>query len=116
MGRPRASSRDRRLRELVIGPEPVGKDVAPSYGVKSRWPLFSMLAVASFAITFAAVSLRRSAETAPPKGPPGMAWVPGGLFTMGSDSAPAGRDERPAHQARVDGFWMDETDVTNAQF
>jgi len=25
-------------------------------------------------------------------------------------------EEKPAHRARVDGFWMDETDVTNAQF
>jgi formylglycine-generating enzyme required for sulfatase activity len=45
--------------------------------------------------------------------PPDMKWIPGGEFTMGSD-APA--HEHPAHRVRVDGFWMDETDVTNAQF
>ncbi len=46
----------------------------------------------------------------------GMAWVPGGEFEMGWDG-PEGRfDERPAHPVRVDGFWIDVTEVTNAQF
>jgi formylglycine-generating enzyme required for sulfatase activity len=45
-----------------------------------------------------------------------MVWVSGGEFTMGTDFAPGGPDERPAHRVRVAGFWMDETDVTNAQF
>ena len=48
--------------------------------------------------------------------PPGMCWIPGGEFTMGSDAPDVPRVERPAHRVRVDGFWMDETDVTNAQF
>src|SRR5438445_5944950 len=48
--------------------------------------------------------------------PPGMAWVPGGEFTMGTDDPQAGPAERPAHRVRVDGFWMDVTEVTNAQF
>jgi formylglycine-generating enzyme required for sulfatase activity len=48
--------------------------------------------------------------------PPGMAWVPGGELTMGSDAPDASRAEGPAHRARVAGPWTDETDVTNAQF
>jgi formylglycine-generating enzyme required for sulfatase activity len=48
--------------------------------------------------------------------PPGMVWIPGGEFTMGTDAEPGWPDERPAHRVRVRGFWMDETDVTNAQF
>jgi formylglycine-generating enzyme required for sulfatase activity len=52
----------------------------------------------------------------PSQGPPGMRWIPGGEFTMGSDAPDASRVEGPAHRVRVDGFWMDETDVTNAQF
>ena len=53
----------------------------------------------------------------PPKAnPPGMAWLPGGEFTMGSDDPETAPAERPAHRVRVDGFWMDETEVTNAQF
>jgi formylglycine-generating enzyme required for sulfatase activity len=43
-----------------------------------------------------------------------MVWIPGGEFMMGSDdNEPV---EAPAHRVRVDGFWMDETEVTNAQF
>src|SRR3954470_24129141 len=46
--------------------------------------------------------------------PPGMAWVPGGEFLMGSDDPEAAPAERPAHRVRVDGFWIDATEVTNA--
>jgi formylglycine-generating enzyme required for sulfatase activity len=43
-----------------------------------------------------------------------MVWVEGGKFTMGSiDGA---NDERPIHDVRIRGFWMDRTEVTNEQF
>ena len=45
-----------------------------------------------------------------------MVWIPGGEFTMGDNSAHAHMVEKPAHRVRVDGFWMDQTEVTNAQF
>jgi sulfatase modifying factor 1 len=45
---------------------------------------------------------------------PGMVWVPGGSFTMGSDQAFP--EEGPARGAATAGFWMDQTEVTNAQF
>ncbi len=45
-----------------------------------------------------------------------MVWIPGGEFTMGTDEAEAYPAERPAHRVRVDGFWMDATEVTNRQF
>jgi formylglycine-generating enzyme required for sulfatase activity len=54
-------------------------------------------------------------KQAPGDAPPGMVWIPGGTFEMGSDSGPH-KDERPVHEVTVDGFWMDETEVTNAQF
>jgi len=43
-----------------------------------------------------------------------MVWIPGGAFQMGSASGPG--DCLPVHKVSVDGFWMDETEVTNAQF
>jgi sulfatase modifying factor 1 len=49
-------------------------------------------------------------------GPRGMAWVPGGGFQMGSSHALSQPNERPAHGVRIDGFWMDRNDVTNAEF
>jgi formylglycine-generating enzyme len=43
-----------------------------------------------------------------------MVWVPGGTFMMGSnDHYP---EEAPAHEVTVNGFWMDQYTVTNAQF
>jgi formylglycine-generating enzyme len=35
---------------------------------------------------------------------------------MGSDLPDARQAEQPAHRVRVGGFWMDQTEVTNAQF
>jgi sulfatase modifying factor 1 len=46
--------------------------------------------------------------------PEGMALIPGGTFRMGSDRHYP--EEAPAHRVTVDGFWMDKTPVTNAQF
>lgn len=48
--------------------------------------------------------------------PPGMVWIEGGEFTMGSVDPLARKDESPIHRVRVDGFWMDQTEVTNEQF
>jgi formylglycine-generating enzyme required for sulfatase activity len=50
------------------------------------------------------------------KAPPGMAWIPGGAFLMGTNDMESFPNERPAHLVEVHGFWMDEYDVTNADF
>ena len=47
--------------------------------------------------------------------PPGMKWIPGGKFQMGNKTSPKA-DEQPVHTVALDGFWIDETEVTNAQF
>ena len=56
--------------------------------------------------------------------PEGMVWIPGGEFSMGGVN-PVGitegghehmEDARPVHRVYVDGFYMDETEVTNAEF
>jgi len=46
----------------------------------------------------------------------GMVWIEGGEFTMGASDNKGRKDEYPAHVVRVDGFWMDKTEVTNEQF
>ena len=66
------------------------------------------------------------ANTAPPPrpAPAGMVWIPGGEFSMGAADSPsdgevgmqATKDSRPVHRVYVDGFYMDKTDVTNAEF
>ena len=45
---------------------------------------------------------------------PGMRWIPGGAFRMGSDQHYP--EEAPVHRVAVNGFWMDESPVTNRQF
>ncbi len=42
-------------------------------------------------------------ELTPPA--PGMVWIPGGTFSMGSDDFYD--NEKPVHTVSVDGFWMD---------
>lgn len=58
-----------------------------------------------------------SSET-PPVAPEGMAYIPGGNYTMGAndDDAQAWPHEKPAHPVSVNPFFMDKTEVTNAQF
>ncbi len=48
--------------------------------------------------------------------PPSMKWIPPGEFTMGTDDEHSMPNERPAHRVKLAGFWMDEHDVTNADF
>jgi sulfatase modifying factor 1 len=95
-----------------------------------RPTLLAALVAASFTATFLTTKLTRhpgrpaassgrgpGVETVPPEtSPPGMAWVPGGEFTMGTDDPGAAPAERPARRVRVDGFWIDGTEVTNAAF
>jgi formylglycine-generating enzyme required for sulfatase activity len=54
-----------------------------------------------------------NAGAPPGPAPEGMVWIPGGVFWMGSEDFP---DAKPIHKVYVDGFWMDKTEVTNAQF
>ncbi|MFC4991487.1 formylglycine-generating enzyme family protein [Rubritalea tangerina] len=70
--------------------------------------------------------------------PEGMVWIPGGTYWRGNEEDPGNLsvflegitnplqrkqiaekhflEERPVHQVAVDGFFMDETEVTNRQF
>jgi serine/threonine-protein kinase len=43
-----------------------------------------------------------------------MVYVPGGTFEMGSTDGED--DEKPVHTVTLDSFWIDRTEVTNAQY
>ncbi len=71
---------------------------------------------------FAVTQVRR---VPPPTTPPeGMSWIPGGEFSMGCDAAGDSlcsmpgltSDALPILRISVDGFWMDQTEVTNQQY
>src|SRR5262245_61406211 len=59
---------------------------------------------------------RRNADPVVSTDPPfpDMVWIPSGNFRMGSDRHYP--EEAPAHEVRVDGFWMDACTVTNDEF
>ncbi len=46
----------------------------------------------------------------------GMVWIKGGEFLMGASDDEGRQDEYPQHKTKLDGFWIDTTEVTNAQF
>jgi formylglycine-generating enzyme required for sulfatase activity len=46
----------------------------------------------------------------------GMVLVKAGTFEMGGDNVQAKPDEFPKHKVYLDAFWIDKTEVTNAQF
>lgn len=59
-------------------------------------------------------SIDRNKQGIDPRERSDMVWVNGGTFRMGSDHHYA--EERPSHRVSIDGFWMDRSPVTNAEF
>ena len=45
-----------------------------------------------------------------------MVWIPPGSFTMGGVGENVPVDELPLHDVKLDGFWIDKTEVTNEEF
>src|SRR3954452_12015631 len=76
------------------------------------------------AVSMAFAATISNTAPAPGMAPPGMVWIPGGEFSMGSPveseslcSMPGmTRDASPIHRVYVDGFWMDATELTNEEF
>ncbi len=54
------------------------------------------------------------AQTEASQAPEGMVQIPGGVFRMGLDDGDA--YEAPAHEVTIASFFMDRTEVTNAQY
>jgi formylglycine-generating enzyme required for sulfatase activity len=99
--------------------------------VAAYWPRQSVhiaeslpLVIATPAVPNAFVATRENATAPPGPAPPGMVWIPGGDFSMGSTESSEAlcavpgvtRDALPVHRVQVKGFWMDATEVTNAAF
>ena len=71
-----------------------------------------------FTISIAFSSCKNSVDKTPESSPKGMVWIPGGTFLQGAvpQDKTAMMLEKPQHKVIVDGFFMDITEVTNAQF
>lgn len=107
---------------------------------KQTWVFLAAIVAVTVALVFGADSLwqylrqstrvardtpKLNTTAAPEPAVEGMVWVPGGEFWMGvgdnvltENDSPDDlyHDAREVHKVYVDGFWMDKTEVTNAQF
>lgn len=129
--KPNRDRQGRRRRPLasvtVVGALVVTAGAALAFAVWARSSHQTDVSVsAAPSLVAAAGFLPTAANTAsvPGSPPDGMVWIPGGEFSMGAADSPgmdavgmsATKDSRPIHRVYVDGFFMDTTDVTNAQF
>ena len=67
----------------------------------------------SFLVTDALAGKNASFKVVVFSPPPGMVFVAGGTFQMGSNSE---SDEKPIHTVTISGFFMDKTEVTQAEY
>ena len=109
-------------------PKSVATTPAPTpTPAKSRLAGFGLLAgvaVLAFGVAYGFAKLRTDPAAQPPveasskplDDPAGMRWIEGGTFAMGTDSELGWPDEKPPHPVHVESFWIDEHEVTNAEF
>jgi formylglycine-generating enzyme required for sulfatase activity len=71
---------------------------------------------ASPAVQAPASATAKAAEEAAPAPPAGMVRVPAGVFLMGATYAVGNPEEKPAHEAIVASFHLDQTEVTMAAY
>lgn len=81
-------------------------------GSSWRWLAYVALAVVAFGFAYGITVVINRA----PRPPEGMVLIPAGEFEMGTAGETSHRNEQPAHKVRVDAFFMDANEVTNAQF
>jgi formylglycine-generating enzyme required for sulfatase activity len=78
------------------------------------------LLMSAYWITREALRIKRErlATTAVSAGIAGsdMVWIPPGSYTRGGVGEDVPYDEQPLHDVKIDGFWIDKTEVTNEQF
>src|SRR5690606_11377905 len=96
---------------------------AKAVNTKRRWAAAAVLGIVATAGGLVWLGQGSTAPAKPPvivgdgiATPADMAWIPPGVFQMGSDSKLAQANEKPAHAVQVGGFWMDTVHVTNDQF
>lgn len=79
-------------------------------------PYTSIILMISVILISACTQKKQARIESNPDAPEGMVYIPSGSFTMGGKSEQADPDEFPRHDVTVSPFYMDATEVTNAQF
>lgn len=99
-------------------PDPVRPEASTGWKTLRTW-LIPIIILGTGIVVLVAVGWQSNPTTPPddrPAGPApeGMVWIPGGTYWMGDESSPD--QDAPLHEVTVTGFWMDQYEVTNAQF
>jgi sulfatase modifying factor 1 len=90
---------------VIVKPAlPAKKAICCESNIPSRFPSLANRQV---------LSLAKAGESKEHKG---MVFIKTGTFLMGADNKQAAPDEYPKHKVTVNGFWIDVTEVTNAQY
>src|SRR5437016_1554578 len=98
---------------------------AMSRRIKHHWLVIKRFSLAQRPSLFIALlAMQVCANAVAGEKPAGMVWIPAGEFAMGCSEKCEGLccmpgttgDALPIHRVYVDGFWMDETEVTNTEF
>ncbi|MGL6097733.1 MAG: formylglycine-generating enzyme family protein [Fimbriiglobus sp.] len=89
---------------------PPPKSVA---GRVAKIALPALLVALGFTVTYFSLAARNGPEIVVKDG---MVHIPSGEFVMGTAGETPNRHEQPAHAVKLDGFWMDQHEVTNADF
>ena len=88
------------------------KSKSTAIAVKDDSATSCIMVPARFSATSVDSSLKFNGDTSVK----GMVFIKGGTFMMGGDNAQASADEYPKHKVQLNSFWMDATEVTNAEF
>lgn len=92
--------------------------------MKRYFAIFLIVLIGLLALSLNSCHKARTSQTAisndlrtsPPAPPEGMVLILAGEFDMGSDDAEAKDNEQPVHTVYVDAFYIDKTEVTNAEY
>src|SRR5262245_17327718 len=89
------------------------KSSSPALKPRNRWLTSTVFAGLLLLFGF---FMSRAVSVKPPSvdATEDMVWIRGGSFWMGSEEGQS--DEKPVHKVVIEGFWMDQTEVTNEQF
>ena len=94
-------------------------DTAIVAGTKTAEPTATLPPATATPLPATATPANRRIQTLPGGIDVPQVLVPAGAFMMGADDGNAADgtdDEAPIHEVRLDAFWLDRTEVTNAQF